>query len=330
MAFSNLKAQTDSINATKETTRVNKPVVKPKPTIKPKIDSVTIKNSNNNTDSTKIKDSLQQVAFADSLRKDSLKRSTAINSLQKKADTSTYTSIVGNKYFPFEGNRFFMISQLKKDNGKEILFYSLLGIVFLLALIVVAYKKYFIDVYTIFFQTAFRQRQTRDQLQQNNLPSLLMNFLFIVTGGMLTALLVSKYKLVTIDFWWIFLYASGVLAAIYLGKFIFLNFFGWLFNIKQSVETYSFIVFLLNKILGVLFVPALFILAFSAVKIANISVIILLCLVVLLFIYRYVVSLGTIRSQLKVNALHFFLYLCAVEVLPLLLIYKALFNFIKA
>jgi hypothetical protein len=48
----------------------------------------------------------------------------------------------------------------------------------------------------------------------------------------------------------------------------------------------------------------------------------------ILFLYRYLFSFGIIRSNLKVSALHFFLYLCAVELLPLLLIYKLVVNFV--
>ena len=51
------------------------------------------------------------------------------------------------------------------------------------------------------------------------------------------------------------------------------------------------------------------------------------CMIILL-LYRYIVSFATIRNTLKVNALHFFLYLCAVEIVPLMLIYKLMTDYI--
>jgi len=40
--------------------------------------------------------------------------------------------------------------------------------------------------------------------------------------------------------------------------------------------------------------------------------------------YRFIISYRPVRSEIKVNRFHFFLYLCAFEIAPLLLIYKVL------
>jgi hypothetical protein len=40
--------------------------------------------------------------------------------------------------------------------------------------------------------------------------------------------------------------------------------------------------------------------------------------------YRFIISYRPVRSEIKLNRLHFFLYLCAFEIAPLLLIYKVL------
>jgi len=43
-----------------------------------------------------------------------------------------------------------------------------------------------------------------------------------------------------------------------------------------------------------------------------------------LLIYRLILSFGAVRNQVRVNFFHFFLYLCAFEIAPLLLVYKGL------
>jgi hypothetical protein len=270
------------------------------------------------------------LALADSLRKDSLaKKIIIVKPIKPSKDTSTYAAIMFHKYLPIQAGKLFMINQLRKTTEKDILFYALLFLVVFAAFIRVAFPKYFESLFQLFFQTSFRQKQTREQLLQDNLPSLLMNVLFILSTGMLIALLAQQYNWVVMNFWWLLLYSCGILFIIYSVKYLFLLFFRWVFDVQSSTNTYLFIVFLTNKVLGILCIPFSLIVAFAAAKIAAIAVSVIACTVIILLIYRYVASLGTIRSTLKVNALHFFLYLCAVEAMPLILMYKAFFTFIK-
>lgn len=265
----------------------------------------------------------------DSLKQDSVKKAAATALERKLAkDTSTYKAIMAIPYLPFNKPPLFMVIKEKLPQGKDELFYLLTGLIFLVALIRLAFPKYFNTLFLLSFQTKFRQRQTKEQLLQDNLASLMMNILFFVSGGIYIGLIAQTYNITPVAFWWLLLYCSAILGIIYAVKFLFLRFSGWIFNVKEAADTYIFIVFMSNKIIGILLIPFLLILAFSSAGIAEISITVSLILVGIMLLYRYLVSLGSIRQDLKVNALHFFLYLCAVEILPLLLIYKLLFNYI--
>lgn len=319
LLFGSVQSQTDSSAKDSTVIPVKKPVVK---TV---IDTVT-----QTTDSTIAPLDSLQLAYADSLRKDSLQK---IALVQKKPtitnDTSTYTAIMLHPYIPLNAKKVFRIIGYKQSIADPYIFYSLLFIVTIIAFIKVSFPKYFQSLFKLFWQTSFRQKQTKDQLLQDSLASLFSNILFVISVGMFIALLAKRYQWVNENFWWLFAYSSAILAIVYSVKYVFLKFSGWVFNENNAVNTYIFIVFLVNKVLGVCIVPFSFILAFSISKIVTVAVTISVIMIILLLMYRYVASLGTIRSSLKVNALHFFLYLCAVEVLPLLIMYKAFFNFIN-
>ncbi len=45
--------------------------------------------------------------------------------------------------------------------------------------------------------------------------------------------------------------------------------------------------------------------------------------------YRFIISYKPIRNEIKVSRFHFFVYLCAFEIAPLLLIYKVLLIFVE-
>lgn len=317
--FGSVQSQTDSSAKDSTVVPVKKPVVK---TV---VD--TAAQSNDSTISPV--DSLQ-LAYADSLRKDSLQKITLAQQRPTITnDTSTYAAIMHHPYIPLHNKKVFRVIQYKQNVADPYIFYSLLFIVAIIAFIRVSFPKYFQSLFQLFLQTSFRQKQTKEQLLQDSLASLLSNILFVISVGMFIALLANRYNWVNENFWWLFAYSCAILAIVYLVKYVFLKFSGWVFNENNAANTYIFIVFLVNKVLGVCIVPFSFILAFSVSKIVTVASTISIIFITLLLIYRYVASLGTIRSSLKVNALHFFLYLCAVEVLPFVLMYKAFFNFIN-
>lgn len=235
----------------------------------------------------------------------------------------------GNEANPSIENKQILSGIVRPSQSKDNLFYTLAFIFLFLGFIKGIFSKYFNQIFTLSFQAVISQRQSREQLGQNNLPSLLMNILFIFSGSLFFTLIAQYFKWINTNYWLLLLYAAVLLSAVYLIKFCFINFTGWIFNVRQPANSYSFIVFLINKILGVLLLPMLLIIAFADEPVKKISITATLCMVMFFFMFRYFFSLANIRKNLNITAFHFFIYLCAVEIMPLLIIYKALVLFIE-
>jgi hypothetical protein len=243
-----------------------------------------------------------------------------------KDDTIFFNSFKGPLMPKPSAKPVMQIAAEKPFEAKDELFYTLLAVLAFFGVIRYFFPKYFQNIFSLLFQSSFRQKQTRDQLLQDIIPSILSNILFFGTAGLFIAITLEKLNLSPFDFWQTFLYASVGIFIVYTVKYLFLLFFGWVFNVRESAAVYSFIVFLINKIIAVLLLPLLLILAFSGSSISTIVMTVAGCIVILLFIYRYIAVLAGVRSDLRINALHFFIYLCAVEVAPLLVIFKLLAN----
>lgn len=282
----------------------------------------TIIDSLQGTDSIQLAQTRRDSLLADSVLRASLPKA---NTVFK--DTSTYRKYQGHPYLPMRSPALYMLINYHQPQTKDELFYLMAGVIFIMAFIRLTFSKYFRNLFLLFFQTSIRQKQTRDQLLQDNLASLLMNFLFVISGGLYITLLVRYKNWTDISFWWLAAGAAAVLLLVYLGKYLFLLFTGWVFNTKEAAGSYVFVVFLVNKVLGVLLIPFLLILAFAGPGIVNVGITLSAGMICLLLGYRYWVSFLAIRNKLKVNALHFLLYLCAVELLPLALICKVLMNY---
>jgi hypothetical protein len=184
-------------------------------------------------------------------------------------------------------------------------------------------------MFTLFFRATLRQQQLREQLLQAPLPALLMNVFFVVSLATYCTFLAIHFKMPFAgNFWTTLLYAIILIACIYFVKFIFLNIVGWIFGISNVTDTYIFIVFLINKMIGIFLLPVIALLAFPSPTLLPVTLTISYILIGGMLFYRFIISYRPVRSEIKVNRFHFFLYLCAFEIAPLLLIYKVLLTFV--
>jgi hypothetical protein len=298
-------AQVDSTNI--QTDSLRKDSIRPKPRI------IKITNSTKLTDSAILRiDSL--------LLKDSIRVKDSLRSVQQAAD-SLQIKLAENP-LPIqilkEGDK-------KIFTGKEYLFYYLIFLLILFGLLRRAFAKYFFDLFRVFFKTTLKQRQTQEQLLQSSLASVLMNSFFVLSAGLYVNFLLQYFQLVISDnFWLQYVYCAGAFAAIYSVKYIGLKITGWLFNVSNATDSYIFIVFIINKMLGIFLLPFLLLLAFADDPLYSSAMVISWIGISLLLIYRFILSYAALRKEVKLNSFHFILYILGFEVIPLLLIYKLL------
>ena len=233
-----------------------------------------------------------------------------------------YTTMAG----PVANNDWFISKPVQRtSSSKDAFFYLLAALLLGLGFVRVTFPKYFSDLFGLFFRVTFRQQSIRDQLLQNALPSLLLNILFFLSGGLFLTLLSQYYGWAPAQgFWYSFLFWSGLLLVVYGFKLLVMRSLSWLFYLREAGKTYSFIVFLINKIMGVLLLPFIVFLALGPAQWRPVIVTLAIAMLAGLFLYRYLISYPSVRNTVRVNRFHFIIYLWALEIVPLLLIYKGL------
>jgi hypothetical protein len=250
----------------------------------------------------------------------------------QKPDTgaSVYTKILLlNKGFNFFAKPVSNLVEQRKPIGKEALFYLLAGLLLYFSLIRILFNKYLTNLMGLVFRGSLKQKQIREQLLQTPLPSLLLNIYFVMISGLYLVFLMQHFQLASNrGFWTLLVYCTMATGVVYLTKFLVLKFTGWIFNMREAADTYIFIVFLVNKLLGVFLMPVLLLLAFSPANWNGVIITLSLVMVFISFAYRYLISFAPVRREVKVSQFHFFMYLCAFEIIPLLLIYKVLLRFL--
>lgn len=233
--------------------------------------------------------------------------------------------LANHPYFNFTAIPASPSSNIKVFKGKELFFYVFVSLLLLFALFKLAFAKYFNDLFRVFFQTTIKQRQIREQLMQSPMPSLAFNIFFVLTTALyLTFLAEYLDRMPDDNFWITYLYCMAGLSVIYVIKYAGLKICGWLFSIPKAADSYIFIVFIINKIIGIFLLPVVIILGTTSEDVQQIVWVLSWCGIGGLLCYRFILGFATIRNEVRFNIFHFFLYLCAFEVAPLLLIYKLL------
>lgn len=218
-----------------------------------------------------------------------------------------------------------LTEQPRKEKSKEAVFYLLAALLLFLAFSRYFYPRYFTNLFRVFFNTSLRQTQLSDQLLQAKFPSLLFNLFFVFSGGLFVYFLLLHFSLVRAQISWVTIGLCLVLPGlVYVAKFCLLKFTGWVTGYSEETDTYIFIFFLINKILGIFLVPFTILLAFADHSIADSAVMGALVVAAFFLLLRFIRSYSLLQNRLKISRFHFLLYVLGIEILPLLLIYKGL------
>jgi Domain of unknown function (DUF4271) len=211
-------------------------------------------------------------------------------------------------------------------NNITVLFYVIAFLMLIFGLIRSFYDRYFTTLFRVFFNTTLKQNQLTDQLVQAKLPSLVFNILFVLATGFYVFALINLYKGQKViinknNVSQLILCISFVLVC-YVVKYWGLLLLGWLADYKPEAKTYIFIIFLLNKIVGVLLLCTLPFLFFANSHTNHYVIVGSIIGVLLLLLLRYYRSFSILQGQLKINVFHFLLYIIALEVVPFAIIFK--------
>ena len=216
--------------------------------------------------------------------------------------------------------------------GKEVYFYIVAGLFLLFAIFKASFDKYFTDLMNLFFRRSLKQRQLKQQVVQNSLPSLLFNVLFVITAGFYGAMFLQKnidLSQLELPLWQLFIYTTTALSIIYLGKYFVLKFIGWVFRISKLTNNYIFLIFLVNKVLTILILPLIIVIALSGKPVSTIAWTLSWLLIAGFILYRYISAVGIVRKDNSISFFHFILYVGAFEILPTIILYKGILSILK-
>ena len=157
---------------------------------------------------------------------------------------------------------------------------------------------------------------------------LLLNILFFINVGMFAQQCASLYGFKLDDTSGFVQFSLFALAffTFYLVKTIALKILDFIFD-TRAFGAYNFNIHLYNKVYGLILLPFIAVIPFVPENIAEKLVWVGMALFVLFYIFTLFRGLR-ICIKNRISIFYLFFYLCALEILPLLVIYKSIVNYV--
>ncbi len=214
---------------------------------------------------------------------------------------------------------------------QSFLFTVLIGLVIFIAILFTMLREYFWKVYDAFRNDNLLNQLQREQGFLPNTPYLFWYSLFFITSGIFIFLLLDYSNSLPFDGYWLNLYACiGSVLAFFLFKHFLLSIIKWLFPIKKEISIYNFSIVIFNIIIGLILVPFVVFIAYGPSDLIKISFYISTGLIFITLVFRQLRGLFISGKYLILNKFHFLLYLCTVEIAPVIVLIKLILLYQEA
>jgi hypothetical protein len=122
----------------------------------------------------------------------------------------------------------------------------------------------------------------------------------------------------------LFVSLSIIILVIFAVKFLVLKFIGFVFNSNKIVSDYLSVLYLTYFNIAFVFLPVC--VCFSLIDAFLIPLVLYtaLALIIVIFVWQYLRSSVSIVSNIRFHIFYLFIYLCALEICPILILIKAL------
>ena len=273
----------------------------------------------------------------DSLIQDSLRKAYILNhhplterewsSYTLKEDKGFYGKFVGyylytSPYFKLRLAADVTPHSYRMRLSREWVFYSFAFLFLYLGCINTYFRGYLQKLFRSYFSDGSVFKQTREQMSQWSLASFLCNVFFLFTASLFIYLGMDPDHQQGNNRWDLLAVIFGFLSLVYLFKAIFLHFIGWVFNMREAFDHYGFIVFVSNKVAGLLLLFSTFFMAFLAQEISSDIFVTTLYVLGFMLLFRAVKAYTVFSRGVQTGVFGFAMAFVSLEMIPTAVLIK--------
>ncbi len=234
---------------------------------------------------------------------------------------SLQTTIQAKEHKDKFSNHF--ISGTQKDVISGLLIFSVAIVGFLR----MANFKYLRELFSaVIFSQDARKMQKGVNLR-NQMHSYVLNGLYLFNTSIFIYEILLYYKVKSIfedDLWFIPVLMGGILVYDLL-KIILYKFIAFVFEVEEQSKEYIYYSQLYSKIFGLVILPLVLVIPYIDIEVVPVLIKIGVGIFILLYLMQIFRGLTIILKDLY-SLFYMFLYLCALEILPLIVVFKIIIN----
>jgi len=193
----------------------------------------------------------------------------------------------------------------------------------LLTILVTLYKSLIVKIYKGFLNDNFLKLIQRDQGNTTVIAYLSLYILFFTSLGTLFYLCLQHFGLVVPNLTYLLYCILGV-AVVFIFKHSILSIAGFVFPIDKVIKQYSFTIVVFSIILGLVLLPFNIFIAYAQTNLATYLIYLAFLIIILVYLFRTLRGALIASKYISLNKFHFFMYLCTVEIAPLLVLFKSI------
>ena len=180
----------------------------------------------------------------------------------------------------------------------------------------------------IVFRSFYNKRSVQAGKEESLLNSRAFIALFVLfglTSGLFIYQVSAAYdKFYSITGFQLFVSLSVIIVVLFALKLLVLRFIGFIFNVNKVVGEYISILYLTYFNIAFVFLPLTLCFCLLPTQYSKGILIVALILAIVVFVWQYLRSSVNIISNFRFHKFYLFIYLCALEICPVLILIKAL------
>lgn len=215
--------------------------------------------------------------------------------------------------------------QSLKDANPDWLFLVLILVIGVLTYLRVFYRKNFFQIITACYNNNLTNQIVRDENLLMQRASVMLNVTFSIIAA-------AFIYLISIHYDWSldgmgtgfirFVFLTLLVSAVFTIKFLVLRACAYLFKLGREMATYTFNIFIINNLLGLVLIPLVALILFGNILDASTLIVIACGAAAIAYLYRLGRGILIATRYPGFSPFYLFLYLCALEIAPLLVLVK--------
>ncbi len=208
---------------------------------------------------------------------------------------------------------------------QRFLFVTIVTMMVILTLVVTIFRIFIAKIWQAFLNDNILSQLLREQGAEANVGYFILYLVFFINAGIFTFLALKYFnlKIAGSNISTLFLCIGGI-AGFYLFKHLLLSIVQFVFPIEKEVSRYNFTITVFNIMMGIFLTPLILFIAYASEGISGLVIKLTIALLLATILFRGLRGLFIANRFFAWHKFHFFLYLCAVELAPLLVTFKLL------